>query len=47
LRNLQIDNRHQKDPILSPKEAVKLCDRNFGIGGDGVSPQSMNMHTFG
>ncbi len=21
---------------LTPKQAVELCDRNFGIGGDGV-----------
>ena len=32
----QVDNRHQADPIITPDQAVKLCDRNFGIGGDGV-----------
>ena len=32
-----IDNRHSKEPVLSPAQAAKLCDRNFGIGGDGVS----------
>lgn len=32
----QVDNRHQAEPIISPEQAVKLCDRNFGIGGDGV-----------
>ncbi|MDB9314351.1 diaminopimelate epimerase [Spirulina sp. CS-785/01] len=31
-----IDNRHQAEPILSPDEAMELCDRNFGIGADGV-----------
>lgn len=34
---LQVDNRHQAEPVISPEQAVKLCDRNFGIGGDGVS----------
>ena len=31
-----IDNRQQSQPILTPKQAIKLCDRNFGIGADGV-----------
>jgi diaminopimelate epimerase len=31
-----VDNRHQKDPGLTPEQAVKWCDRNFGIGADGV-----------
>lgn len=31
-----VDNRHQAEPILTPDQAAKLCDRNFGIGGDGV-----------
>ncbi len=31
-----VDNRHSSTPLLSPKEAVKLCDRHFGIGADGV-----------
>ncbi|KAI7846034.1 hypothetical protein COHA_000571 [Chlorella ohadii] len=31
-----VDNRHQAEPVISPEQAVKLCDRNFGIGGDGV-----------
>jgi len=31
-----IDNRHQSQPILTPEQAIKLCDRNFGIGADGV-----------
>mmetsp|Transcript_2691 Transcript_2691/g.4620 ORF Transcript_2691/g.4620 Transcript_2691/m.4620 type:complete len:328 (+) Transcript_2691:49-1032(+) len=31
-----IDNRHTSEPVISPDQAVKLCDRNFGIGGDGV-----------
>lgn len=31
-----IDNRHQSQPLVTPDEAVKMCDRHFGIGGDGV-----------
>ena len=31
-----IDNRSSSHPVLTPEAAVKLCDRNFGIGADGV-----------
>ncbi|GBF90140.1 diaminopimelate epimerase [Raphidocelis subcapitata] len=31
-----VDNRHAPEPILTPDQAAALCDRNFGIGGDGV-----------
>jgi diaminopimelate epimerase len=31
-----IDNRHQASPVLTPEQAARMCDRNFGIGGDGV-----------
>lgn len=31
-----VDNRHQSDPVLSPEQAIKVCDRNFGVGADGV-----------
>ncbi len=31
-----VDNRHQATPCLTPDQAVKLCDRHFGIGADGV-----------
>lgn len=31
-----VDNRHQAEPVITPEQAIKLCDRNFGIGGDGV-----------
>lgn len=31
-----IDNRHLSLPLLTPEQAVKLCDRHFGIGADGV-----------
>ncbi|KAL7095686.1 hypothetical protein ACP275_10G039500 [Erythranthe tilingii] len=31
-----VDNRDSTEPKISPEQAVKLCDRNFGIGGDGV-----------
>lgn len=34
---LQVDNRQSSEPVITPEQAVKLCDRNFGIGGDGVS----------
>jgi len=31
-----VDNRASSELVLSADDAVKLCDRNFGIGGDGV-----------
>lgn len=31
-----IDNRQSNEPILTSEQAVKLCDRHFGIGADGV-----------
>ncbi|MGL5062094.1 MAG: diaminopimelate epimerase [Microcoleus sp.] len=31
-----IDNRHSSEPILTPEQAVAMCDRHFGIGADGV-----------
>lgn len=31
-----IDNRDSSEPIISPERAIKMCDRHFGIGGDGV-----------
>lgn len=31
-----IDNRSQTEPSLTPEQSARLCDRNFGIGGDGV-----------
>ncbi len=31
-----IDNRHHPEPLLTPEEAVKLCDRHLGIGADGI-----------
>jgi diaminopimelate epimerase len=31
-----VDNRGQPTPLLSPAQAVQLCDRHVGIGGDGV-----------
>lgn len=33
---LLVDNRDQSEPSISPEQAAKLCDRNFGVGGDGV-----------
>lgn len=31
-----IDDRDREDPSLTPDQSQKLCDRNFGVGGDGV-----------
>lgn len=31
-----IDNLAFSEPLVTPDEAVKLCDRHFGIGADGV-----------
>ncbi|MDB9524524.1 diaminopimelate epimerase [Oscillatoria sp. CS-180] len=31
-----VDNRHQSDLILTQAQVIKWCDRNFGIGADGV-----------
>ena len=31
-----IDNRESALPIISPDQAIILCDRHFGIGADGV-----------
>jgi diaminopimelate epimerase len=31
-----VDNRHQPDLILTAEQATKWCDRNFGIGADGI-----------
>jgi len=31
-----IDNRSSTEPLLTPEQAVKLCDRHFGVGADGV-----------
>lgn len=32
----QVDNRSSPEPIITPEQAAKMCDRHFGIGGDGV-----------
>lgn len=31
-----VDNRDCVEPKITPEQAIKLCDRNFGIGADGV-----------
>uniref|UniRef100_A0A7S2HNF9 diaminopimelate epimerase n=1 Tax=Octactis speculum TaxID=3111310 RepID=A0A7S2HNF9_9STRA len=31
-----IDNRDDPEPLLTPAQAERMCDRNFGVGGDGV-----------
>ena len=31
-----IDNRQHTEPLVTSEQAVKMCDRHFGIGADGV-----------
>ncbi|CAH9068682.1 unnamed protein product, partial [Cuscuta europaea] len=31
-----VDNRDSSEPKVTPEQIVKLCDRNFGVGADGV-----------
>jgi diaminopimelate epimerase len=31
-----IDNRDRVEPYLSAQDAIKYCDRHFGIGADGI-----------
>ncbi|MBF2026533.1 MAG: diaminopimelate epimerase [Oscillatoriales cyanobacterium C42_A2020_001] len=31
-----VDNRLSTEPELTPEQAIKLCDRHFGVGADGV-----------
>ncbi|WP_414550563.1 diaminopimelate epimerase [Anabaena sp. CCY 0017] len=31
-----VDNRASSLPLLTPEQAIPLCDRHFGIGADGV-----------
>ncbi len=31
-----IDNRQHANPVLTPEQAQKVCDRHFGVGADGV-----------
>ena len=31
-----IDNRHSEQPIITPEQAIAMCDRHFGIGADGI-----------
>ncbi|XP_072996092.1 diaminopimelate epimerase, chloroplastic [Typha latifolia] len=33
---IMVDNRDSMEPRVTPEQAVKLCDRNFGVGADGV-----------
>ncbi|XP_023156857.1 diaminopimelate epimerase, chloroplastic [Zea mays] len=33
---IMVDNRDSLVPKVTPEEAAKLCDQNFGIGADGV-----------
>lgn len=34
--SVQVDDRRGKAPSLTPEQAARACDRNFGVGGDGV-----------
>ena len=31
-----VDNRKSTSPILTPAQSIEICNRNFGIGADGV-----------
>ncbi|KAK7245235.1 hypothetical protein RIF29_40070 [Crotalaria pallida] len=31
-----VDNRDSTEPKISPEKAIHICDRNFGVGADGV-----------
>lgn len=31
-----IDNRSSPEPLVTPEQAIQMCDRHFGIGADGV-----------
>lgn len=31
-----VDNRDSSEPKISSEQAVRVCDRRFGVGGDGV-----------
>ena len=31
-----VDDRDKDAPSLTPEQSERLCNRNFGIGGDGV-----------
>jgi diaminopimelate epimerase len=31
-----IDNRHDREPVITRDQAIQICDRHFGIGADGV-----------
>ncbi|CDF36591.1 unnamed protein product [Chondrus crispus] len=31
-----VDNRAQKNPLYTPDQSVAICDRNTGVGADGV-----------
>ncbi|WOL04799.1 diaminopimelate epimerase, chloroplastic [Canna indica] len=33
---IMVDNRDSSEPKVTPEQAVKLCDRNFGVGADGA-----------
>uniref|UniRef100_A0A0D6R2D0 diaminopimelate epimerase n=1 Tax=Araucaria cunninghamii TaxID=56994 RepID=A0A0D6R2D0_ARACU len=33
---IMVDNRDSLEPKISPEQSVKLCNRNFGVGADGV-----------
>ena len=37
LTHSPVDNRHSPEPVITPEQAARLCDRHFGVGGDGVS----------
>lgn len=34
--DLQVNNLDSPEPIITPHQAVRLCDRYLGVGADGV-----------
>ncbi|KAL0922449.1 hypothetical protein M5K25_006437 [Dendrobium thyrsiflorum] len=33
---IMVDNRESMEPRVTPEQAMKICNRNFGVGADGV-----------
>ncbi|XP_028556746.1 diaminopimelate epimerase, chloroplastic-like isoform X2 [Dendrobium catenatum] len=33
---IMVDNRESMEPRVTPDQAMKICNRNFGVGADGV-----------
>ncbi|XP_020579655.1 diaminopimelate epimerase, chloroplastic [Phalaenopsis equestris] len=33
---IMVDNRESNEPRVTPEQAMRICNRNFGVGADGV-----------